>query len=633
MGAAVPKVLTIQDLTVSFGHRPLFHQAHLQVEQGERVALVGRNGTGKSTLLKVIAGLAEPDGGTVALSKGVVVSLLTQAVPVTLTGTVYDVVSTGLSNAGNLLKKYFELMQRLAIEVDDQLLAEQAQLSSQIEAENAWIYQQRIEEIVSKLGLNGYDDVLSLSGGVKRRVLLAKALVNDPDILLLDEPTNHLDVDAIDWLEAFFKKYNKTLIFITHDRNFLRALATRIVEIDYQSIFSWPGDYDQYCKLKSELVHAQAKEQALFNKKLSQEEVWIRQGIKARRTRNEGRVRRLEAMREEKALQFKQKGQAKFEIESDRRSGKLVFELDHVTFSYQEKNIVTDFTALVARGDRVGIVGPNGAGKSTVIKLLLGQLLPDVGSITQGTNLDIAYFDQYRFLLDENLNAVDNVGQGREFITVNGKEKHVISYLQDFMFSPERARQKVSVFSGGEKNRLLLAKLFSQPANLIIMDEPTNDLDIETLELLEEKLLGFSGTLLVVSHDRAFLDNVTTQLWVLGEKGHIQEYVGGYSQWQAQVATQAVEQKSQVPSSSGSSKNNAAIGKWTQKTKKELAAIPAKITKVEEALEQMQEEAMHAEFYQQSPGVIKAHSEKVTSLENELEQLYERWQELEGLKG
>lgn len=586
------QILNIKDLMVSFGQRPLFQGVHLQVDTGEHIALVGRNGAGKSTLMKIIAGEETPDGGTVQFSKHCKVSMLAQAVPLTLKGSVYDVVATGLSN----------------------------------DSDEAWTADQKIKTQLSRLDLNGADDVAALSGGLKRRVLLARALVNDPDILLLDEPTNHLDIDSVIWLEGFLKRYTKTFILITHDRQFMSNLATRIIEIDYQSLFSWPGNYARYCQLKEDLVLAQEREQALFDKRLADEEVWIRQGIKARRTRNEGRVRKLEAMRVEKSLQFKQQGQSKIQIQSAASSGKVVFNIEDLSFSFGDKKIINHFSAIVGRGDCVGIVGQNGSGKSTLIKLLLGDLSPTSGTIGRGTNLEIAYFDQYRLELNESETVLDNLALGREKVTINGKDKHVISYLQDFLFSPDRSRVKVSALSGGEKNRLLLAKLFARPANLIVMDEPTNDLDIETLELLEEKLSEFSGTLLIVSHDRTFLNNVVTQLWVMESDGHIQEHVGGHFDWEnimpkKSVTVATIAEKKEIP--------KIKTQKITQPEKRELAALPKKITQLENEITALQQVMVNPEFYQQPKDKITTHNQKIAEAESELEKCYARWQELE----
>lgn len=616
------QILNIKDLMVSFGHKPLFQNANLQVDMNERIALVGRNGAGKSTLLKIIAGESSADSGALQFSKGVTVAMLPQTVPAKLSGSVYDIVATGLPEIGKLLQAYQAVLQKLSTDCSESILAEQALIAHKIDACDGWSFDQKIQTILSKLDLTGSHSVADLSGGLKRRVLLARAIVNDPDILLLDEPTNHLDIDSIIWLESFLKKYTKTIILITHDRNFMSNLATRIIEIDYQSLFSWPGNYEHYCQLKEELISAQQKEQALFDKRLSDEEVWMRQGVKARRTRNEGRVRRLEALRKEKSQQFVAQGKSKIDIQTDTKSGKIVFNIEELSFSYPNSNqkIINHFSAIIARGDCVGIAGQNGAGKSTLIKLLLGDLSPTAGKVTQGTNLEIAYFDQHRQELDDNKTVLDNLELGCEKININGKDKHVISYLQDFLFSPDRARVKVSALSGGEKNRLLLAKLFTKPANLIVMDEPTNDLDIETLELLEEKLSDFQGTLLIVSHDRAFLNNVVTQLWVMESNGHIQEQVGGHFDWENLTPEKSAPliitpQKKEISLSSSE--------------KRELFNLPKKITQLENEIVTLQQAMLETGFYQQSQEKIIAHNKKLAEAESALEKHYARWQELE----
>lgn len=588
------QILNIKDLTVSFGPTPLFQSINLQVHTGERIALVGRNGVGKSTLLKIISGEALHDSGAVQFSNNSSVAMLSQTVPTQLDGTVYDVIASGLKN---------------------------------VDEYERWKYEIIIQDIIAKLELNPAQIANTLSGGLKRRALLGRALASEPDILLLDEPTNHLDMESIVWLEQFLKNYSKTIIFITHDRQFMSNLATRIIEIDYQNLFSWPGNYAHYCKLKLELISAQEKEQALFDKRLSEEEVWIRQGVKARRTRNEGRVRRLEAMREEKSRQFKQQGQSKIQIQSDTKSGKIVFDIDNISFSYPNKKVIDRFSAIVARGDHVGIVGQNGAGKSTLIKLLLGELSPNAGDITRGTNLEIAYFDQHRMELDEKQSVQDNVAQGSDNVVIDGKNKHVIGYLQDFLFSPDRARVKVSLLSGGEKNRLLLAKLFARPANLIIMDEPTNDLDIETLELLEEKLTDFPGTLIIISHDRTFLNNVATQLWVMDNNGHIQEYVGGHINWDAVIPKKSAAITAEKNEVVAAVKNHST--KITAEEKRELNSLPKKITQLENTISKLHATMAEPDFYQQDKEKIAAHTQKVIDAEKQLEQLYARWQELE----
>jgi ATP-binding cassette subfamily F protein uup len=621
------QVLNVKDLMVSFGPAPLFQSVNFQVDAGEHIALVGRNGAGKSTLMKILAGEASPDGGSVQFTKNSTVAMVSQTVPHALQGSVYDIVAMGLSTVGAVLQAYHVVLQKLQHDFSDALLAEQAALSQKLDACDGWLFDQKIQTVLSKLDLNGDADIATLSGGLKRRTLLARALVNDPDVLLLDEPTNHLDIEAVLWLESFLKKYPKTFILITHDRQFMANLATRIIEIDYQSVFSWPGNYDRYCTLKAELIANQEKEQALFDKRLAVEEVWIRQGVKARRTRNEGRVRRLEALRNEKEAQFKQQGQSKIQIQTEQRSGKVVFDIEDLSFSYNDRKIIQHFSAVVARGDCVGIVGPNGAGKSTLIKVLLNELTPSAGNIARGTNLEVAYFDQYRLELNENETLIDNVGMGREKIMINGKEKHVISYLQDFLFSPDRTRVKVSLLSGGEKNRLLLAKLFSRPSNVIVMDEPTNDLDIETLELLEEKLSEFEGTLLIISHDRKFLDNVVTQLWVIDPNGRIQEHVGGHFDWDTiipkKIETAVVDKPAK------------AVVQTVQKEKlsyderRELNGLPKKITTLEKEVAELHAVMLQPDFYQQSPDTIKAHGQKLQDAEHKLSVCYERWQVLE----
>lgn len=625
------QILTLKDLTVGFDVQPLFQNIQLHVEAGEHIALVGRNGAGKSTLLKIIANQIQADSGQVQFAKNCKVAMLSQMVPLNLAGSVYDVIASGLSDIGALLTAYNAILTQLKTNHSAENLAKQAELMQKIDACEGWSFDQKIQTILSKLNLDGSQLISDLSGGLKRRVLLGRAIVSDPDILLLDEPTNHLDIEAVLWLETFLKKYTRTVILITHDRDFMSSIATRIIEIDYRNLFSWPGNYAHYCTLKADLIHAQEREYALFDKRLSEEETWIRQGVKARRTRNEGRVRRLEAMRREKSEQFKRQGKGKINIQIDIHSGKTVFDIEQLHYAYEDKKIIRDFSAIIGRGDRVGIVGPNGSGKSTLIKLLLGELTPASGKVTQGTNLEIAYFDQYRQELDESQSVIDNVAIGRERITIDGKDKHVISYLQDFLFQPERARVKVSMLSGGEKNRLLIAKLFSRPANLIIMDEPTNDLDIETLELLEEKLSDFPGTLLVVSHDRAFLNNVVTQLWVIGNDGRIEEHVGGNFDWENIIpqkeSLQPTEKKQHEvvqPVKQASS--------LTSIEKRELFELPKKITKVENEITKLQAVMLDPTFYQKDKNDIAIHSKKLAEAEKALEELYAKWQELEDKK-
>src|SRR5690242_10297546 len=522
-------LIQLQHVDFSIGGPLLLADVDLSIERGERVCVVGRNGEGKSTLMKLIAGQLQPDDGEVRVQNGIVVARMAQEVPQSTAGSVFDVVAEGLGDLGRLLARYHHLL-AAGLHSDDTFEA-LGEVQHEIESRQGWDLDRRVDDVLARLELPGETDFAALSGGMKRRVLLAQALVRKPDVLLLDEPTNHLDIEAIGWLETFLKQFAGSILFVTHDRSFLRALATRIVEIDRGALTDWPGDYDNYLRRREERLHAEAQANALFDKKLAQEEVWIRQGIKARRTRNEGRVRALKALRAERAQRRELGGNVKMTAASAQASGKKVIELRHVHQAYDGRVLIDDLTTTVMRGDRIGIIGPNGAGKSTLLKIMLGELTPLRGTAELGTNIEIAYFDQHRLQLNDKLNALDNVAEGREFIELNGQRKHIIGYLQDFLFSPERARAPITRLSGGERNRLLLAKLFAQPSNLLVMDEPTNDLDVETLELLEELLTDYQGTLLLVSHDRAFLDNVVSSTLVLEGDGKVGEYVGGYSDW------------------------------------------------------------------------------------------------------
>src|SRR5688572_3540572 len=524
-------LLTLNGVDYGVGGPLLLEHVDLAIEAGERIALIGRNGAGKSTLLKLLAGDLKPDDGAVRVEGGRRIARLEQEVPQDAAGSVFDVVATGLGELGRLLAEYHHLIESLAAGTDTGDTEALAAVQARIEAAHGWSLDQRVADTLTRLGLDGDADFARLSGGMKRRVLLARALVSTPDLLLLDEPTNHLDIEAIDWLEGFLKGWSGALVFVTHDRRFLRALATRIVEIDRGRVTSWPGDWTNYLRRQEERANAEAQESARFDKLLAQEETWIRQGIKARRTRDEGRVRRLEAMRLERSQRREQMGRVRMEAAQGEASGKKVIEAKDVTFAYGDRVLVRDESTTVLRGDRVGLIGPNGSGKTTLLKLLLGQLAPQAGTVKQGTGLSVAYFDQQRATLREDWNAMENVAEGRDFVELNGKRKHVLGYLQDFLFTPERARAPITRLSGGERNRLLLARLFAQPSNLLVMDEPTNDLDVETLELLEELLADYPGTLLLVSHDRDFLDQVVTSTLVMEGEGRVGEYVGGYSDW------------------------------------------------------------------------------------------------------
>ncbi|WP_257389463.1 ATP-binding cassette domain-containing protein, partial [Tahibacter caeni] len=527
-------LLQLRQVDYSVGGPLLLDHVDFSLDANERVCIVGRNGAGKSTLMKLIAGEIRPDDGTVQVDGGTRVARLAQEVPQATAGSVFDVVAQGLGELGAWLAQFHHLSHALDVPGNTEALAA---VQARIESVHGWDLDRRVGDVLARLDLPEDADFAALSGGMKRRVLLAQALVQAPDVLLLDEPTNHLDIESIAWMEDFLRQFRGSIVFVTHDRSFLRALATRIVEIDRGKLTSWPGDYDNYLRRREERLHAEAQENARFDKLLAQEEVWIRQGIKARRTRDEGRVRRLRQMRVERAQRRELAGTARMELADAARSGKRVVEAKHVYFAYERRPMVVNFSCNVQRGDRIGIIGPNGSGKTTLLQLLLGELAPDRGEIQLGTNLEIAYFDQHRVQLRDDLSALDNVAEGREYIELNGSRKHIVGYLQDFLFTPERARAPITALSGGERNRLLLAKLFAKPSNLLVMDEPTNDLDVETLELLEDLLTDYAGTLLLVSHDRAFIDNVVTSTLVLEGEGRIGEYVGGYSDWLRQRPT------------------------------------------------------------------------------------------------
>ncbi|MFT7235384.1 MAG: ATP-binding cassette subfamily F protein uup, partial [Methylophagaceae bacterium] len=523
-------LLSLKQITVSYGGPNLLNNVDFQLDRGERVCLVGRNGAGKSTLMKLIAGELTPDGGEIR-GQDLKIARLEQEVSGSTDGSVFDVVARGLGEVAPLLIEYHHVLHQLETDASETVLAALARAQSKLEAADGWSVEQRVESVISRLSLNADNEFSALSGGMKRRVLLAQALVKEPDVLLLDEPTNHLDINSITWLEEFLKSYSGTVLFITHDRTFLQALATRIVQLDRGNLVSFPGDYRSFLQRREALLAEEESQNALFDKKLAQEEVWIRQGIKARRTRNEGRVRALEQLRRERGQRREKLGNVKMELQDAQRSGKLVVEAEDLMQSYGGITLFSGFTTSIQRGDRIGVIGPNGCGKSTLLSILLGKNNPEQGEVTLGTNLEVAYFDQLRSQLDEEASVVDNVGQGSDFVEISGARKHIMGYLQDFLFTPERARTPVKALSGGERNRLLLAKLFTQPANLLVMDEPTNDLDAETLDLLEDLLMNYHGTLLLVSHDRAFLNNVATSTIVFDDDNQVREYVGGYDDW------------------------------------------------------------------------------------------------------
>jgi len=625
-------LITLQNVDFSVGGPLLLEKAELSIEPGERIALIGRNGAGKSTLLKLLSGDHKPDDGEVRVQQGVRVTRLEQEVPHGAAGSVFDVVADGLGELGQWLAEFHHLSH--AEVFDGEALGN---VQAKIDAANGWGLDQRVSETLTKLDLDGEAEFGRLSGGMKRRVLLARALVSSPDVLLLDEPTNHLDIEAIDWLEAFLKGWSGSVVFVTHDRRFLRALATRIVEIDRGQVTSWPGDWANYERRREERLNAQAQENARFDKLLAQEEVWIRQGIKARRTRDEGRVRRLKAMRTERSQRRDLSGNVKMEAAQGVSSGKKVIDVKDISFAFGERTMVRDFTTTILRGDRIGLIGPNGSGKTTLLKLLLGELQPAKGEVNAGTNLQIAYFDQYRAVLREDWSAIENVAEGRDFLEFNGKRKHVHAYLQDFMFTPERARAPITRLSGGERNRLLLAKLFAQPSNLLVMDEPTNDLDVETLELLEELLGEYTGTLLLVSHDRDFIDNVVTSTLVMEGDGVIGEYVGGYSDWQryaasiaAPAAAPAAKPAVAAPATPTAAAPAAPKRKLAYKEARELEQLPKTIEKLEGDVEGLTSAMNDPSFYTRSSAEVTAHTQQLAKVQAELDAAYARWEELEG---
>ena len=632
-------LLYLRDISLSFGSAPLFNKASFQIEPNERVCIVGRNGEGKSTLLKVIENQIQVDSGTRIVQDGINIAKLQQEVPHDMHGSVFHVISEGLGNSGPLIERFHELSVEMETNYTEALLETFTKVQQQIEDINGWELKQRVETIISKLDLPSEAEFSRLSGGMKRRVLLAQALVQEPEILLLDEPTNHLDIPSIQWLEGFLKTLRCSLVFITHDRAFLQALATRIVELDRGNIASWECNYQTYLERKADQLDAEAKQSALFDKKLAQEEVWIRQGIKARRTRNEGRVRALERLRDEHKARRSQQGKANLQLNKTALSGKQVLDIENLSFSFDNRIIVTDFTATIMRGDKVGIIGENGCGKSTLIALILGKLQPTSGTVKLGTNLDIAYFDQHRAQLDENKAVAESVIEESDYVEINGVRKHIIGYLGDFLFSPDRARQPVKALSGGERNRLLLARVFAKPSNLLILDEPTNDLDVETLELLEELLMNYKGTVLIVSHDRAFLNNVATSSIVFDAPGIVNEYIGGYDDWLRQrpdYSTILSEDKKLTqaePEAVTTAKPTAAIKpkKLSFKDQREYDALPALIEELEQVLESLSEQMNDSEFYKKPDSEVQAVIQQLADKEAELEAAFERWEILEAL--
>ena len=624
-------IIQLTDVCVGYGGKPVLDGIELTIEAGERIALVGRNGEGKSTLMKVISGELSADSGTLRQDKNATVARLPQEVPRDIQGSVFDVVSSGMGKVGELIARYHHLAMEMAADPDSRRLLDRLdQLGEELEAADGWSANSRVDAILSRMELDPDVEVADLSGGMKRRVLLARALAPKPALLLLDEPTNHLDIEAIVWLEKFLAGIGSALLFVTHDRAFLGRLATRIVELDRGHLTSWPGSYNRYLTGKTAQLEAEASKNALFDKKLAKEEAWIRRGIKARRTRNEGRVRALKKMRVLRAERRGRQGTVKMTVDTGKRSGKVVMEAKDASFAYSGgEPVIETLNTTIQRGDRVGIIGPNGAGKSTLLKLLLGELSPTHGTVRQGTNLQVAYFDQLR----DNLNDQDTVREavterGSETLTVGGRQKHVMSYLRDFLFSPDRARVKVEKLSGGERNRLLLAKLFTRPANLLVMDEPTNDLDAETLELLEELLAEYPGTLLLVSHDRAFLNNVVTSILVF-EGNQVGEYIGGYDDWQSQrqKSPDTAPQKP-TPVEQPPAQKTPAKRKRSYKEQQELAALPEQIETLEAELKTLSHDLANPEIYKDAERAAGA-SLRLSEVETELASAYTRWEQLD----
>lgn len=624
-------LISVNDVSMSFGGPLLLDKVSFQIEEGQRICIVGRNGEGKSTLLRLLSADLKPDDGIISTARGISVARLSQKVPETLEGTIFEVVAGGLGKLGSTVAEY----QKISSNLDDSKLERMAEIEEELLNQGGWEALRNVETIISKLSLENSLRFESLSGGLKRRTLLARALASNPDILLLDEPTNHLDIDSISWLEEFIKRHVKTLVFITHDRMFLRSVATRIIELDRGNLADWTCDYDTFLKRKDELLAAEEKTNAEFDKKLAREEVWIRQGIKARRTRNEGRVRALKKMRDERRSRREKIGKVKMEIQEANKSGKVVAEAIDITFAWDDKPIFKNFSTLIVRGDRVGIIGPNGAGKTTLIHALLGDIKPQSGQIKLGTKLEVSYFDQHREQLDPEMTVRDSIADGNDVVTINGGTKHVIGYLKDFLFSADRANSPVKVLSGGERNRLLLARLFTRPSNLLVMDEPTNDLDAETLDLLEDRIMEYPGTVIIVSHDRAFLNNVVSSTIAFEGDGVVNEYIGGYDDWLRQKPEPEPEKKEKSAKPKPVKKESRPV-KLSYKEQREKEALsteilelPKKIEELESGIEEIHNSMSQPEFYQQAQDDITAVQTKLEALEAELETVFERWEYVE----
>jgi len=630
-------LLTLKDVSLAYGILSLLGKVNFNISSGERICLVGRNGTGKSTLFRVISDIVQPDEGEIWRQDTLKISYLEQEIPADASQSIYEVVSAGLGHIGQILIEYHNLAHAMDMSIDhttDTSIKKLAELQHRIEVLDGWNLNQKIETVLSRLSLPKDKKIGDCSGGIHRRTMLAQALVSKPDLLLLDEPTNHMDIKAINWLEEFLLAYQGALVFITHDRTFLKHLATRIVELDRGNLVSFKGDFDYYLKKKDELLREEARENAKFDKKLAKEEAWIRQGIKARRTRNEGRVRALEELRKERSRRQEVKGTVNLAIDDSDLSGKRVADLVNVSFSYDEQALIHDLSTTILRGDRIGIIGPNGSGKSTLLRLILGELTPDSGKVIMGTRLDCVYFDQQRQQLDLEKTVRENISDGKDMISVKGRSRHVISYLKDFLFPPEQIDSPVKTLSGGERNRLLLANLFTKPANMMVLDEPTNDLDVDTLELLEELLAEYEGTLLLVSHDRTFLDNVVTSTLVFEEGGKVSEYVGGYEDWIRQRKPTGMPDEKKSKKKKERHRQNKKRSKLSEKKKlgfnekRELESLPDKIKIMEHQQEKLEQAIGQRDFYQQDKETISQTIASLKQMRDELQKAYERWEHL-----
>ena len=625
-------LVSMQNVSLSFTGTKILEDLNVQIEKGQRICLLGRNGVGKTTLMRTLAGELKPDSGSVQVGQGVKVAYFSQSIPQNLSKKAYDIIAEGLGNKGKLAIDYHNAEKSLEVEYTAEKNNKLEECRALLDKNDAWNSLDQIGKIMSKMNVDGEWDYDSLSGGQKRRVILAGALVCEPDVLLLDEPTNHLDIETIAWLEDFLLRLSTTLVFVTHDRMLLRRLATRIIELDRGKLYDWNCDYDTFLRRKADVLAAEEKDWERFDKKLAQEEIWIRRGIEARRTRNEGRVRALKKMREERKQRRERIGIAKMKLMKSADSGYEVIEAENISFAYGKKQIIKDFSIRIVRGDKIGIVGANGCGKTTLVKLLLGELKPNSGSIDLGTNLQIMYFDQLRAQLDENKTVWENVSPDSDQVILNGKPQHIVGYLQNFLFSPERAKTKVSVLSGGEKNRVLLAKLFVSPANLLVLDEPTNDLDIETLELLEELICEFEGTVLLICHDRTFLNNVVSSTLVFAENGEVKEIVGGYDEWLQERKLVTEESKKQASNHSNNTPKteipDSKPKKLSFKEKQELAALPKMIEDAEKEVAEIQAKLADPLFYKsgENPNLL---NQRISELEDAQLNYMERLEELQ----